>query len=493
MKKETKVLAVDYGASSGRVMLGTYDGERITVQEIHRFSNDPVTVNGTMYWDVLRLFHEMKQGMIKAKAFGGAESIGVDTWGVDFGLLDEKGYLLENPVHYRDGRTEGILEKGFAKIPREHFYGITGNQFMEINTAFQLLALKEQRPELLGRADCLLLMPDLFNYFLSGVKKSERSIVSTTQMGNPSEPGWVTEVAEKFEIPEKILTEVVPTGTVLGPIREEIMDELGIGEMEVIAVAGHDTQCALTAVPAEGEDFIFVSCGTWSLFGTELARPIVTEQSEKLNITNATGTDGRTSFLKNIIGLWLVQESRRQWMREGKEYSFSQLEKMAEEAEPFRCFIDPDAPEFVPAGNIPERIREYCGRTGQKVPQTEGEIVRCINESLALKYRYALEEIKACTQKEYGAIHMVGGGIQSKLLCKFTAYASGIPVIAGPVEATVFGNIAIQLMAKGILKDLAEARKVIADSDRPVVYQPENKEEWDKAYEFYRERILERA
>ena len=493
MKKETKVLAVDYGASSGRVMLGTYDGERITVQEIHRFSNDPVTVNGTMYWDVLRLFHEMKQGMIKAKAFGGAESIGVDTWGVDFGLLDEKGYLLENPVHYRDGRTEGILEKGFAKIPREHFYGITGNQFMEINTAFQLLALKEQRPELLGRADCLLLMPDLFNYFLSGVKKSERSIVSTTQMGNPSEPGWVTEVAEKLEIPEKILTEVVPTGTVLGPIREEIMDELGIGEMEVIAVAGHDTQCALTAVPAEGEDFIFVSCGTWSLFGTELARPIVTEQSEKLNITNETGTDGRTSFLKNIIGLWLVQESRRQWMREGKEYSFSQLEKMAEEAEPFRCFIDPDAPEFVPAGNIPERIREYCGRTGQKVPQTEGEIVRCINESLALKYRYVLEEIKACTQKEYGAIHMVGGGIQSKLLCKFTAYASGIPVIAGPVEATVFGNIAIQLMAKGILKDLAEARKVIADSDRPVVYQPENKEEWDKAYEFYRERILERA
>lgn len=490
MKKETKVLAVDYGASGGRVMLGKYDGERITVQEIHRFSNDPVTVNGTMYWDVLRLFHEMKQGMIKAKAYGGAESIGVDTWGVDFGLLDEKGYLLENPVHYRDGRTEGMLEKGFAKIPREHFYGITGNQFMEINTAFQLLALKEQRPELLARADCLLLMPDLFNYFLSGVKKSERSIVSTTQMGNPSEPGWVTEVTEKFGIPEKILTEVVPTGTVLGTIREEIKEELGIGEMDVIAVAGHDTQCALTAVPAKEEDFIFVSCGTWSLFGTELARPIVTEQSEKLNITNETGTDGRTSFLKNIIGLWLVQESRRQWMREGKEYSFSQLEKLAEEAEPFRCFIDPDAPEFVPAGNIPERIREYCGRTGQKVPQTEGEIVRCINESLALKYRYVLEEIKACTQKEYGAIHMVGGGIQSKLLCKFTAHANGIPVIAGPVEATVFGNIAIQLMAKGVIKDLAEARKVIADSDRPVVYEPENKDAWDRAYEFYQKEIL---
>ena len=301
--KEVKVLAVDFGASSGRVMLGTYDGSKITAKEIHRFSNDPVILNGTMYWDVLRLFHEIKQGLIKAKAFGGADSIGVDTWGVDFGLLDKKGYLLENPVHYRDGRTEGAMEKGFALIDRERFYEITGVQFMEINTAFQLLALKEQRPELLDRAESLLLMPDLFNYFLSGVKKSERSIVSTTQMGDPFAPGWVREVVDKFGIPEKILTEVVPTGTILGPIREEIREELGIENMDVIAVAGHDTQCALTAVPAQADDFIFVSCGTWSLFGTELAQPILTKQSEELNITNEIGTDGRTSFLKNIIGL----------------------------------------------------------------------------------------------------------------------------------------------------------------------------------------------
>lgn len=490
--KEVKVLAVDFGASSGRVMLGTYDGSKITAKEIHRFSNDPVILNGTMYWDVLRLFHEIKQGLIKAKAFGGADSIGVDTWGVDFGLLDKKGYLLENPVHYRDGRTEGMVEKGFALIPRERFYELTGNQFMEINTAFQLLALKEQRPELLDRAESLLLMPDLFNYFLSGVKKSERSIVSTTQMGDPFAPGWVREVVDKFGIPEKILTEVVPTGTILGPIREEIREELGIENMDVIAVAGHDTQCALTAVPAQADDFIFVSCGTWSLFGTELAQPILTKQSEELNITNEIGTDGRTSFLKNIIGLWLIQESRRQWMREGKEYSFSELEKLAEAAEPFKCFIDPDAPEFVPSGNVPERIREYCERTGQKIPRTEGEIVRCINESLALKYRYSLEEIKACTGKDYEAIHMVGGGIQSKLLCKFTAYASGIPVIAGPVEATVFGNIAIQLMSRGIIKDLAQARKVIANSEEPVEYEPADREEWDKAYKFYKKEILKK-
>lgn len=488
--KETRVLAVDFGASSGRVMLGVYDGNRITVQELHRFSNDPVTVNGTMYWDALRLFHEIKQGMVKAKAYGSVQSIGVDTWGVDFGLLDEKGYLLENPVHYRDGRTEGILEKGFLRIPREHFYEITGVQFMEINTAFQLLALLEERPELLERADCLLLMPDLFNYFLSGVKKSERSIVSTTQMGDPFAPGWVDEVVERFGIPQKILTEVVPTGTCLGPLRKEIQEELGVAPMEVIAVAGHDTQCALTAVPAKEEDFIFVSCGTWSLFGTELECPALAGESEKRNITNEIGAEGRTSFLKNIIGLWLVQESRRQWIREGKEYSFSELEKMAEAAEPFQCLIDPDAPEFVPAGNIPERIREYCRRTGQKEPQTIGEFVCCINESLALKYRYTLEEIKACTHKDYHVIHMVGGGIQSGLLCRFTAYASGIPVIAGPVEATVFGNIAIQLMAKGVIRDLKEARKVIADSEQPVVYEPQDREEWDRVYQFYKENIL---
>ena len=491
-KKETKVLAVDFGASSGRVMLGTFDGNKITAEEIHRFSNDPVIVNGTMYWDVLRLFHEIKQGLIKAKAYGSVDSIGVDTWGVDFGLLDEKGYLLENPVHYRDGRTEGMVEKGFTLIPRERFYELTGNQFMEINTAFQLLALKEQRPELLDRADCLLLMPDLFNYFLSGVKKSERSIVSTTQMSDPLTPGWVMEVAEKFGIPKKILTEVVPTGTLLGPIRKEIQEELGIGAMDVVAVAGHDTQCALTAVPSKEDDFIFVSCGTWSLFGTELEKPVLTKQSEELNITNETGTDGKTSFLKNIIGLWLIQESRRQWIREGKEYSFSELEKLAEAAEPFQCFIDPDAPEFSPAGNVPKRIREYCERTGQKVPRTEGEIVRCINESLALKYRYALEEIKACTGKDYHAIHMVGGGIQSKLLCRFTAHASGIPVIAGPVEATVFGNIAIQLMSGGVIKDLKEAREVIANSEAPTVYEPENGVEWDKACEFYKKNILKK-
>ncbi len=490
--EEIKALAVDLGASGGRVMLGTFDGNTITIKEIHRFSNDPVILCGTMYWDVLRLFYEIKQGITKAKAYGGAESIGVDTWGVDFGLLDADGKLLENPVHYRDNRTAGMLAKSFTMIPRERFYELTGNQFMEINTAFQLLALKEQRRSLLDRTECLLLMPDLFNYFLSGVKKSERSIVSTTQMSNPRENGWAKEVVEKLGIPQKILAEVVPTGTVIGRLREDIQEELGVEAMQIIAVAGHDTQSALTAVPTKEEEFIFVSSGTWSLLGTELAEPIVTKQSEELNITNETGTAGKTSFLKNIIGLWLIQESRRQWIREGREISYAELEQMAEGAEPFQSLIDPDAPEFVPAGNIPRRIREYCRKTGQYVPETEGEIVRCINESLALKYRYSLEEIKACTGKDYRVIHMVGGGTRSEQLCRFTANASGIPVIAGPVEATVYGNIAIQLMARGKIADLKEARKVIAASEKPVTYDPEKTQDWNQSYRFYKKQILKK-
>lgn len=488
--QETKVLAVDFGASGGRVMLGCYNGQKIQVEEIHRFSNDPVTLNGTMYWDVLRLFYEIKQGMIKAKSHGVIDSIGVDTWGVDFGLLDKQGNLLENPVHYRDSRTDGMLEKAFAKIPREAFYKATGNQFMEINTVFQLLALKEQRPELIERADCMLLMPDLFNYFLSGIKASEASIVSTTQMSNPIEKTWSKEVIKALKLPESLLTDVVKTGTILGPVRKEIQEELGVEAMEVIAIAGHDTQCALTAVPTSKEDFIFVSCGTWSLFGTELKDPNLSDSAERLNITNETGTEGKTSFLKNIIGLWLVQESRRQWKREGKDFSFSELEQLARSAEPFQSLIDPDAPEFVPAGNIPERIRSYCQRTGQKVPQTEGEIVRCINESLAMKYRYSLEEIKACTKLDYDVIHMVGGGTQSALLCSFTASAAAMPVLAGPVEATVYGNIAIQLLARGLIRDIRQARELIAVSDQVTRYEPEDVSAWNDAYERYVKKII---
>lgn len=485
---EKKVLAVDLGASSGRVMLGTFDGQRITIEELHRFSNDPVFLNGTMYWDFLRLFHEIKQGMLKSKPYGKIDSVSVDTWGVDFGLIDQQGNLLENPVHYRDARTKGTLKQAFKKIDQAEFYRLTGNQFMEINTAFQLLALANQRPALLEQADALLLMPDLFHYFLSGVKASECSIASTTQLMDAGQKQWAVPVFEALELPLRLMQPVLPTATRLGRIRPDVCEELGIEAMDVVAGAGHDTQCALAAVPTEAEDFIFISCGTWSLFGTELEAPLINEASAGMNLTNECGCEGKTSFLKNIIGLWLIQESRRQWGREGKQYSFDQLEQMAEAAPSLQSLIDPDAPEFVPAGNLPGRIQAYCQKTGQPVPEGEGAIVRCINESLAFTYRRTMNEISRCTGKQYKAIHMVGGGTQSRMLCQMTANACGCPVIAGPVEATVYGNVALQLMAGGTLGSLKEARQVLLRSADIVTYEPQNPAEWDRAYQIFEEK-----
>lgn len=485
MKKEYRVLAFDFGASSGRAMLAVYKDGKISMEEVHRFSNDSVVVNQTMYWDTLRLFYEIKQGIVKAKLKGGFDSIGIDTWGVDFGLLDKDGYLLENQVHYRDSRTEGMIEKCEQYISKDEFYQITGLQFMEINTVYQLLSLAEKRPELLKRADALLMTPDLFNYFLSGRKCTEYSIASTTQLLDARSHQWSEKIMNSLPLPKHIFKEIVPTGTVIGQLRDEICEELEVSKADVVAVAGHDTQCALAAVPAKEEDFVFLSCGTWSLLGTELKEPIINEKSKKYNITNEGGYGFKTSFLKNIIGLWLIQESRRQWKREGKEYSFSELEQLAAKAERLQCFIDPDAKEFVPQGNIPKRIQKYCEKTGQKVPQTVGEIVRCINESLALKYRYSLEQIEECTNISYSVLYMLGGGIQSKLLCQMTANACQKKVSAGPIEATVLGNIALQLIAVGEIKDIKEARECIGRSEEVLYYFPaeEERKGWEKAYE----------
>ena len=481
-----RVLAFDFGASSGRAIIGEYDGERITLQEVHRFSNDPVTIGDTMYWDTLRLFFEMKQGMVKAKHAGGFESIGIDTWGVDFGMIDKGGRLLENPIHYRDARTVGLIEESFKLIDREKFYGITGLQFMEFNTAFQLLSLVRERPEVFERTDKILLTPDLLGYFLTGEKHAEFSIASTTQLMDAYTGKWSKEVLDALGIPGRILPEIIPCGTKAGKVTDAIKEELGLeGDIDVIAVAGHDTQSAMVSVPTQEKDFIFMSCGTWSLFGTELDKPLINETSSRLDITNESGYGGRISFLKNIIGLWMIQESRRQWIREGREYSFGEMEKMAQEAEPLKCFVDTAAPEFNPAGNIPRRIREYCEKTGQYVPQSDGEIVRCINQSLAMKYRNTIDQIKACTGKEYPVIYMLGGGIQSHMLCQLTASACHREVSAGPIEATVYGNIALQLMATGEIKDINEARRVIAASEPIAHYAPQDGEVWEEAYKTY--------
>ena len=484
---EKQVLAVDYGASGGRVMLGGFDGASFTISELHRFPNDPVKLGDTMYWDVLRLYFEMKQGIVKSKAYGAISGIGVDTWGVDFGLLDREGRLLDNPVHYRDGRTAGMMEKTLKMVGRDPLYELTGNQLMEINTLFQLMAVKERRPELLERADALLLMPDLFQYFLSGEKISEKSIASTTQMMDMRQGKWAFGLLETLGLQAGMMRDILPGAVRTGSLRPEIRKELGVPAMEVIAVAGHDTQSAMAAIPACEEDFLFISCGTWGLFGTELTEPVISEMSKKFNITNEAGLEGKYAFLKNIIGLWLIQESRRQWIREGKEYGFGELETKAACTEPLKSLINPDAPEFVPAGDIPERIRQFCQKTGQPVPQSEGETVCCIDQSLALAYRKAMDEIRACTGKQYPVIHLIGGGAQSGLLCQMTANACGLPVVAGPGEATVYGNTMAQFMALGELNGLTQARRALANTLHTVVYEPRDREIWEEAYERYRE------
>lgn len=480
MKK--RILAFDFGASSGRAMIGIYDGNTIKLEEIHRFSNDPVIVNDIMYWDTLRLFHEIKQGIIKAKNSGGFDSIGIDTWGVDFGLLDKDGNLLENPIHYRDKRTQGMLEESFKRISKEEFYKITGNQLMEINTVFQLFSLVKQRPQIIERAETLLMTPDLFNYMLTGKKCTEYSIASTTQLMDADKKTWSDKIIKALDIPRNIFTEIISSGTIIGQLSDTICEELGVNKVNVVAVASHDTQSALLSVPTQEKDFVFLSCGTWSLIGTELDSPIINEKSEKYDITNEGGYGGKTTFLKNIIGLWLIQESRRQWIREGKEYTFAELEALASKTQSLKCFIDPDAPEFVPQGNIPKRIKEWCERTNQSIPETIPEIVCCINESLAFKYRQALEQIEDCTGKHYDTIYMVGGGIQSSLLCQLTANTCGRRVVAGPVEATVLGNLVLQLIAAGEIDGLQSARELITKSQDIKIYEPENIEEWDNLY-----------
>lgn len=479
-----RVLAIDFGASGGRAILGSFDGEKITLEEVHRFTNDPVTVNGTVYWDVLRLFHEIKQGIIKANAAGGFDSVGIDTWGVDFGLIDGEGKLMENPVHYRDLRTKGLVEDSFSLLPKEKFYNLTGIQFMELNTVFQLYSLKKYRPHMLERAESILFMPDLFAYMLTGEKATEYSIATTSQLVDINTHDWCDEVFDKLGIPKRLMGKISLPGTVIRKLSDEVKAECGLDEdKKVISVCGHDTQSAITAVPAESEDFIFLSSGTWSLFGTELDTPIVNKKSLEMNITNEGGCEGKTGFLKNIIGLWLIQESRRHWGRHGENYSYADLEKLALEAEPFKCFIDPDSPEFTPMGDIPGRVREYCRRTGQFVPETAGEIMRCIYESLAMKYRMTFDKIKDCTGKDYPCIHVIGGGVKDGLLCRMTASSCGVTVKAGPIEATVLGNIAVQLLAQDCVKTVAEARKIIANSESLKIFDPVDSDAWSKAYE----------
>ena len=482
------MLAIDLGASSGRGMVGKFDGQKITLEEVHRFPNGPVNLNGSLYWDILRTFGEIKSALHNCALSDNRDiaSMGIDTWGVDYGLLDKNGKLLENPYCYRDERTtKGIMEELFRVIPKEELYRITGTQFLNFNTIYQLYTLVKERPEALSNASDMLFIPDLLKYFLTGVKQTEYTIASTSQMLSAAERSWAYDVTDKLGIPRTLLGEIVAPGSICGNLLPAVREEIGGIDPKIINVASHDTAAAVVAVPSQKDDFIYISSGTWSLMGKELSEPCTTEKAFGYDITNEGGAERKIRFLKNIMGLWIEQESRRQWIREGQNVSYADLEREALACAPFRCFIDCDAPEFETSGDLPTRVQDFCRATGQYVPQTRGEIMRCIYESLAMKYRLNFEKLCAITGERYQHIHMLGGGIKDTLLCRLTAAATGAKVLAGPAEATVMGNIAVCMIALGELHDLPEARRTIAASEKPAVYEPENTEAWEKAYADY--------
>lgn len=468
-----RVLAFDLGASGGRAVIVSFDGTSLSCEEVHRFPNDPVMVRGTYYWDVLRLFHEIKQGLVKAKRLGDFGSVAINTWGVDFGLLDENGELLQNPVHYRDTRTQGMVEESEKFISNKDLYLKTGNQIMEINTAFQLLAIKQKQPELFARAKRLLFMPDLLAYFLTGNQVSEYSIATTSQLFDQQKGEWNYEVIDAFGFDRELFAPVIRSGKAIGRLSDEICEELGLKNVPVIAVCGHDTQDAVAAVPTDSKDFAFLSCGTWSLLGTERMKPVINDTTAELNLTNEGGFGGTTTVLNNIVGLWLIQECKRQWELEGKDYSFDDLERMAREAEDLGCMIDPDDKEFAVAGDIPSRIRTYCAMRGQSVPDSDGDVVRCIYESLALKYAWTLEKLREVASASFDTLYIVGGGAKDSLLCQMAADCCNMKVMAGPVEATVYGNAAIQLIALGEIDSISKARAMIKQAAAVKSYEPD--------------------
>ncbi len=467
MTATANFLAVDLGASGGRVMVGRWDGERFSLEALHRFANGPVEVLGRLHWDHLRLWSEIKTGLTRyaARFDEPPAGIGLDTWGVDYALLDRAGNLLGNPYHYRDSGCNDMLEAGFAIVPREEIYEITGLQFIQFNTLFQLLSRVLSGDPQLDLADTLLMTPDLFNYWLSGEKAVEYTIASTSQMLDARSRRWAAGLLRRMGINSRILPELAAPGTVIGQLRPDVMAEVGFDQAApVIAIGAHDTASAVAAIPDLDANSAYISSGTWSLIGVEAAQPVITPQSLALNFTNEGGVDNTIRLLKNMTGLWLLQESRRQWRREGQDYSWDELIALAGEAEPFRSLIDPDAPDFAAPGDMPAAIRAYCRRSGQPQPDSPGAIVRTCLESLALKSRSLIESLETLAGHQLDTIRIVGGGSQNRLLNQFIADACGRTVVTGPVEATALGNIMMQAIAAGHLSDLAAGPRAPAGS-----------------------------
>lgn len=477
------VLAFDYGASSGRAILGSFDGEKIKIKEVHRFKNKPVYEGETLYWDFSDLYKNLRHGIVKGFNQGKIDSISIDTWGVDFGLINKEGRLLEKPVHYRDARTMGMMEEAFKIVPQERLYHMTGIQMLNFNTIFQLLYLLKNRPELLNKADKMLLMPDLFNYFLTGDKLCEHTIASTTQLFSIDHHNWSYDLIKEFGFPEKLFANIVDAGAVSGRLSSNICNELGVSSCDVVSVASHDTASAVAAVPAEDEDFVYISSGTWSLMGIESSKPYINDKTRQYNFTNEGGYGHTIRFLKNIMGLWIIQECQRQWLAEAPDLTFDQLSEEAVLSKPFEFAFNPNAEKLLPPGDMAGRVKNLCYEAGMKNPETRGQITRAVYENLAFFYRKTLEEIEEVTGRHFSQINVVGGGSQADLIMQFTANATGRTVVAGPVEATAAGNITVQLIASGELQDLKEAREIIRRSFELKYYYPEKYEIWDEIYQ----------
>lgn len=479
-------LAIDLGASGGKVVAGRLDGERLVTREVHRFPNDPVRVAGRLHWDILRLLHETIVGIRAGQqaGLGKPESLAIDAWGCDFGLLDRHGELAGNPYHYRDEGSLGAMAEALRIIPREEIFRRTGCQFMPVNTLYQLFAMRRAGSTALERAETLLMIPDLLRYVLTGERTSEYTNATTTQFLAIDTGDWDRELLRRLDLPDELLTPIVPPASPGGELLPGTAAETGGGPIRVMAVGSHDTASAVAAVPAEGE-FAYLSSGTWSLLGTELARPIVDEQALAWNFTNEGGLEGTYRLLRNIMGLWLVEGCRRIWEREGRWRGYATMAEATLAAPPFLAVIDPDDPRFLNPPDMPAEVAAFCRETGQRVPETPGEIMRVVLEGLAFAYRLVLERTERLSGRRFAGLHVVGGGTNNVVLQQFTANAIGRPVWAGPTEATAIGNLLAQLIAAGEITDLAEGRALVRASFPLRAYEPAEAAAWNAAFERY--------
>ena len=480
---KSSFLAFDIGASSGRAILGILENGKVELTEIHRFKNQMTKIHGSYFWNIFSLFDELKTGLKKCISEFNVQpdSVGIDTWGVDYSLLTTEGQLVGLPYAYRDHRTDNSIEEFFQRMSKKETYLHSGIQFMQFNTLFQLFSSVQENYSGLQVAEFLLFTPDTLNFLFTGIKKNEYTIASTSQMLKPGKAEWEMKLFDAAGIPQKLAGEIIQPGTILGNLLPEVLEETGSAPIPCIAVAGHDTASAVVSVPARGENWAYLSSGTWSLLGIESPVPVVNEKTLEMNFTNEGGVDGTTRLLKNIMGMWLIQECKRIWDQDG-ELDWQQIVDLSDAAEHFKSLINPDDPSFLNPGNMPKAIQEFCAKTNQPVPQSKGEIARCIYDSLVLKYKFTIRQIESVTGKPIEKLHIIGGGAHNKMMNQLTADATGIPVFAGPTEATAIGNIMLQAKALEKVKSLAEIREIVRNSFDVTNYLPSPKLDWEAAY-----------